>query len=244
MRAEARSLAAWAVAALFLSPLAFLGHLALRSGPGRLAGLHEHRPEIPESLALSVTISTIVAAFATAAGFLASREVARSRRRGLLTVVAYTPFAISPVVLGACLLHVFIVLGIAGTLAGVVLAQTTLAFGFAVVYFLGFWTPRMRAIEELARTLGGTDRQALLRALAPCARRMLVVCFAQAFLISWVQYGLTLVVGQGKVRTLPVRVYDLVFEASVGDAAAVGLVLVVPPLLLLALTRRFAAEGT
>lgn len=253
MRAERRrfggTMATWSVALALVSPVAYLALLALATewtAPAllprswsldRALNVLARRPDLFPSLALSIALSASVAAVSTAAGFLASREVAWSPWRRMLTVLAYAPFAISPVVLGASLLHVFLVLGLAGSIAGVFVAQTALCFGFAVVFFLGFWTPRMRAMEELVRTLGGTDRQAWFKALIPCARPMIVVCFVQAFLISWVQYGLTLVVGQGKVRTLPVRVYDLVFEASLSDAAVVGLVLVVPPLAMLAAAR-------
>lgn len=243
------------VAAIFLAPVASLVVLALATSwratdilPeqfsfARFIDIVARRPDLVESLLLSVALSALVAVVSTAAGFVASRAVAWSRARGALTVLAYAPFAISPVVLGAALLHVLIQLGLAGTFAGVFLAQTSLCFGFAVVFFLGLWTPRMRAMQDLVRTLGGTDRQALWRALVPTSREMIFVCLAQSFLISWVQYGLTLVVGQGKVRTLPVRVYDYFFEASINDAAVVGVVLVVPPLLLLALSRRLMREG-
>lgn len=204
----------------------------------RVADVLDRRPDLVPSLVASVAISLAVAIVSTSAGFVASRRVARSRHRRLLVVLAYAPFAISPVILGACLLFFFIRLGVAGTHLGVFLAQLPLAFGFSVVFFLGVWTPRMQEIENLVHTLGGGERAALFRALVPLARGSLVVCFFQTFLLSWVQYGITLVVGQGKVKTLPVKVYDLVFEASPNDAAVVGTLLVLPPLLLLWSNRR------
>ena len=59
-----------------------------------------------------------------------------------------------------------------------------------------------------------------------------MVCFFQTFLISWFQYGLTLLVGSGKVETLPLKVYDYVSEANLGYAAVAGCLLVLPPVLL------------
>lgn len=205
----------------------------------RWAEVLGRRPDVVASMALSVGLSLAVAAFSTAAGFVTSRRVARSPRRGLLIVLAYAPFAVSPVILGACLLFFFIQVGLSGSVMGVFFAQTCLAFGFAVVFFLGLWTERMRALEDLVRTLGGGPIDVFFRALVPVCRGMLLICFFQTFLISWVQYGLTLVVGQGKIKTLPIKVYDLVFEASVHDAAVVGIILVMPPLILLWLNRQF-----
>jgi putative spermidine/putrescine transport system permease protein len=235
----------------FLAPLAYLVLASLSSSwappallpdglsLARWRDLLARRPELPESLLLSVLLSLTVATVATACGFVTSRRVARSRHRGLLIVLAYAPFAVSPVILGVCLLFFFIQLGISGTVLGVFAAQLPLAFGFSVVFFLGLWTPRMTELENLVRTLGGSWSNVFFKALVPVCRGMLLICFFQTFLISWVQYGITLVVGQGKVKTLPIKVYDFVFEANVHDAAVVGIILVVPPLLLLWFNRQF-----
>jgi len=48
---------------------------------------------------------------------------------------------------------------------------------------------------------------------------MLLLCFFQTFLLSWFQYGLTMLVGGGQVKTLPLKVYDFVWEANVFYAA-------------------------
>jgi putative spermidine/putrescine transport system permease protein len=237
--------------AAFLGPVVYLllASLSSRWRPpalwppelslGRWIDVLARRPELGESLGLSVALSLTVAAVATVSGFVTSRRVARSPRRRLLIVLAYAPFAVSPVILGACLLFFFIQLGISGTLVGVFAAQLPLAFGFSVVFFLGLWTPRTTELENLVRTLGGSWRDVFLRVLVPTFRGMLTICFFQTFLISWVQYGVTLVVGQGKVKTLPIKVYDFVFEANVHDAAVVGIILVIPPLLLLWTNRQF-----
>jgi putative spermidine/putrescine transport system permease protein len=247
----ARWLLGAVMAAAFLAPLAYLliASASSRWAPpallpqelslARWADVLARRPDLAHSLVLSVLLSLAVACFSTACGFVTSRRVARSRHRGLLIVLAYAPFAVSPVILGACLLYFFIQLGISGTVLGVFAAQIPLAFGFSVVFFLGLWTPRMTELENLVLTLGGSWTDVFFRALVPVCRGMLLICFFQTFLISWVQYGVTLVVGQGKVKTLPIKVYDFVYEANVHDAAVVGIILVVPPLVLLWFNRRF-----
>ena len=72
----------------------------------------------------------------------------------------------------------------------------------------------------------------------PAALPLLRVCFFQTFLISWAQYGLTLMIGAGKVRTLPLRVYDYLLEADPAYAALASLFLILPPCALLWLERR------
>jgi putative spermidine/putrescine transport system permease protein len=191
-----------------------------------------------DSLLLSLFVSTTVAALSTLAGFVTARAVAYHRRLSLLLFLAYLPFAVSPVILGVSLLYVYIRLGLVATVPGVVLSHTIFAYGFAVVYWVPFWNAEKRAFEDLVRTLGGTTTEAYRLVLLPLARGPLLVCFFQTFLISWFQYGLTILVGSGKVDTLPLRVYAYVFEANLGYAAVASCLLVVPPLVLLWLNTR------
>jgi ABC-type spermidine/putrescine transport system permease subunit II len=190
------------------------------------------------SLGTSLLVSTTVALVASAAGFVTARAVAPHPRRPLLMLLAYLPFAASPVILGVCLLYVSIRLGLVATLAGVVLAHTIFAYAFAVVFWVPFWNPEKRAYEDLVRTLGGTRGYAYAHVLLPLSKGPLLVCFFQTFLISWFQYGLTLLVGSGKVDTLPLRVYAYVGEANLGHAAVASILLLLPPLALSWINRR------
>jgi putative spermidine/putrescine transport system permease protein len=201
---------------------------AVLAGDGALAS----------SLATSLLVSTTVGLVASAAGFVTARAVAHHRRRPLLMLLAYLPFAASPVILGVCLLYVSIRLGLVATVAGVVLAHTIFAYAFAVVFWVPFWNVEKRAYEDLVRTLGGTRGYAYLHVLLPLSKGPLLVCFFQTFLISWFQYGLTLLVGSGKVDTLPLRVYAYVGEANLGYAAVASMLLLLPPLALSWVNRR------
>jgi putative spermidine/putrescine transport system permease protein len=194
--------------------------------------------EVGRALGVSTLISATVSLLSTAAGFLTGRYVAAHRHgRGLL-LLAYVPFALSPVVLGVCLLFLYLRAGLVGTVAGVVLAQLIFAYGFAIVFFSAFWTPRMRALEDLVRTLGGSTWQVYRDALVPAARGALLLCAVQTFLLSWFQYGLTLLIGAGRVQTLPVQVFAYVNEANPRVAAIAACVLVAPPLALLWINKR------
>lgn len=191
------------------------------------------------SAALSVAVSLSVAAVATTLGYVTGRAVAEHRHRRALLFLAYLPFAMSPVVLGVCLLFLFLKAGLVGTAVGVVVAQCIFAYGFAVVFFQAFWTPELRALGDLVRTLGGTPWQVYRRALLPASAGALLLCFVQTFLLSWFQYGLTLLIGAGRVQTLPVRVFAFVGEANPYVAALAACLLVAPPLVLMWANRRF-----
>lgn len=230
--------------ALCVLPVAYLATLAIAGAwpyPELLprAARVEHlsaifRGERPllESVVTSVALATTVGFVSTGLGLFVARAVAGHPNRRTLTLVAHLPLAISPVVLGVCLLYFEIRLGLAASLSGVILAHLVFGLAFAVVFWLPFWNAEKRAYEDLVRTLGGGARDFYARVLFPLTRGPFVICFFQTFLISWFQYGLTALVGSGKVRTLPLEVYEFVAEANVGHAAVASCLLVLPPILL------------
>ena len=97
----------------------------------------------------------------------------------------------------------------------------------------------MFSFEQLISTLGGNTWQAYTRVLFPMAKGAIMTCFFQIFLISWFEYGLTALVGVGKVQTLTLKVFQYVNEANIFFAALASCLLVFPPLLLLWLNKRF-----
>ncbi len=243
--------ALWVLGGLFVAPVLYLGLVSVASDwpypnvvPAGLS-LKAWRlafgtgSGIASGLGVSLLISGFVGLASTAVGFVASRYIAYSPNRRRIVITAYVPFAMSPVIVAAMLTYFYIRLGLAGTITGVVLAQTMFASGFAIVFFLAFWNQRLRAIEGLVRTLGGTSWDAFRFGILPLSRGMLMTCFFQTFLISWFQYGLTLLVGSGRVQTLPLIVFGYLNEAGVALAAVASCLLVAPPLLLLWINRWF-----
>jgi putative spermidine/putrescine transport system permease protein len=190
------------------------------------------------SLLLSLALSTTVATLSTLAGFITGRTIGYDRHKRLWLSLAYAPFVMSPAILGVCLLYVFLRLGLAGGFAGVVGAQFIFAYAFDVVLFSGFWNAEVRELEELVYTLGGSVAQAYWRALLPVSRGVLLVGFFQSFLISWFDYGLTLILGSGRVQTLTIRVFEYIGAGDLAMAAVSACLLVLPPLALLTLQRR------
>lgn len=193
---------------------------------------------IGSTFVLSCGLSAVVAVIATAGSFLAARFIAYHRHRRTLLILAYVPYVISPVVLAVCLLYLYIRAGIDGTVAGVIMAQTILAFSFGTIFFVDFWNDEKLALEGLVATLGGTTPQLYRRVLLPISRGPLLLCFFESFLISWFQYGTTLLIGEGRVQTLSLRVFAYVSEANPAYAALASCLLVIPPVLLLWVNKR------
>ncbi len=250
-RSPGRGAAVVMVAVASIVPLFYLGLLSFSERwvypdlvpsavtPGRWLQLLSGRGELARSMLLSVLISATVAFFATCGGFIASRYVAYHERRRLLLLPAYLPFAMSPVILGTCIHVLYIRIGLAGSIAGVVFAQLIFTLGFALIFCMSFWNRERRELEGVAALLGGSTRQIYARVLMPAARGMLLICFLQTFLFSWFQYGITLLIGAGKVQTLTMLVFMYIGEANIYHAAVSSVLLTLPPVLMLWAGRRF-----
>ena len=65
----------------------------------------------------------------------------------------------------------------------------------------------------------------------PLLRPTIVAAALFCFLISWSEYVLTLLVGAGRVQTLPLQLFAAIGGTDTTLAAALALLVVVPPLL-------------
>jgi putative spermidine/putrescine transport system permease protein len=198
--------------------------------------------DVLRSVAVSFAVSGVVALASTVLGFFCSRAVCLHPKRDVLLFAAYIPFGISAVMY-AIPLHVFFIKAeLAGTVAGVIVAQTLFALAFAVILFSSFWNVHVQDLSDLAATLGASPTQALMTVVVPSAREFGVMVLLQTFLVSWFQYGLTQIIGSGVVQTLPLRVYAYINEAHPAYAAVAGVVLIAPALAILLLSRRVLVQ--
>ncbi len=198
---------------------------------------------IGESLLFSLLFSAIIAVGSTFLGVFCSQIIQYHPKRSTLLSLAYYPYFIAPVVLGSMLQYYFLRWGLVGSWLGVAVAQLLFVFPYAVIFFSGFWSLRVKDLQSQALTLGATPTQAFRRIVLPMAKPWIVVCLFQCFLISWFEYGITQLIGVGQVPTLTIRVIQLVKEANPYLAAVASLLMALPPLLLLAINRQVLARG-
>ncbi len=195
--------------------------------------------EISYSFLLSVVLSLSVAATATIGGFITSKYIAEHRRSRWLLLGTYFPFILSPVIYAAFIYYYFVWMDLTGHVAGVFIGHLLLAYPYAIILCTGFWSRRSRKMEEVARTLGSGPWTTFARVLIPLARGILLMTFFQTFLISWFEYGLTTLLGIGKIQTLTLLVYQFITEANIYYAALSSFLLLLPPLILLLFQRRW-----
>ena len=163
--------------------------------------------------------------------------------RRTVALLAFTAVALPPVALGVGLQLTVLALGLGGTLVGVFLSHLVPALGYLTLVFLGVFTRWDPRLDETAATLGANGRVRWRMVLLPLLRRPIAEAMALGFLVSWAQVALTLLVGGGAVRTLPLDVLAML-QAGQDQRAAVGaLALVIPAVIVLGVSR-VAARNT
>ena len=227
-------LLAWAVAGEFRYP----DLVPTFSGRG-LALLGD--PAVRSALGTSLVIALSVAVLATVVGSAAGRALGlyafpgrRAVQLLLLAPVLVPTFAVT---LGIQVF--FIRYGLADTVAGVVLVQLIPTVPYAGLVMAASFAAFDVDTEDAARVLGAGPLRRLRHVTLPAVAPGLAVAALFAFLISWSEYILTLLIGGGTVQTLPLLLFASIGSADLTAAAALSLVIAAPPVLLVGLTARF-----
>ncbi|MEO5579872.1 MAG: ABC transporter permease subunit [Gemmatimonadaceae bacterium] len=250
MRSLPKVALALVVAIGTLAPLAFLLALSVSAEwfypallPGTWTGanwqlLTRDSMVIVRALWTSMALALTVGSVCSIAGLVAGREIGRldGWRRRVAVALAFLPVAVPPLALSIGLQYSLLRTGFGGAFGGVLFAHIVPALGYTTLFFVGIFAAFDSRVEDEARSLGAAPRDVMLRVTLPLLRRPLIEAFALGFLISWAQVPLTLLIGQGLVNTLPLELMSYVSAGQDHLAATAGLILTVPPLILLVVT--------
>lgn len=173
------------------------------------------------ALVRSLTLGMAVAAIATPLGAMAGRALGwrELRHPGPVALVLIAPVVLPPFAVSMGLDVLLLRAGIPEVVAVVLLL---------VVFALPYTSYTMRAayagvdpeLEEQARTLGASARQARRRATLPAVRTGLVTAAGLAFLVGWSDYVVTLLIGGGRLVTVPILIGST--AAGAGNEAVVA----------------------
>ncbi len=133
----------------------------------------------------------------------------------------------------------FLQLGLASSVFGVMLVHLIPVMPYVVLTLSGVFANYNADFELQARTLGAGPIATFYHVTLPAIFPGLVVSGLFAFLVSWSQYILTLLIGGGKVQTIPLLVFTAATSGNNARAAAISLVFIAPAVLILILTSRF-----
>lgn len=234
-------LALWSVAGRWPYPA-----LVPQRASGRgLRLLLDPGSQVLQGLVTSVAVGAAVTGLALVVGVPAGRALGLYAFRGkrLVQFLLLAP-AVVPGLAALMGTQVFFLrYGLADTVTGVVLAQLVPTIPYVTLVMAGAFANFDVDYEWQARLLGASPWRAFVLVTLPALRPALTVAGYFAFLISWSEYVLTLLIGGGAVKTLPLLLFAYARGSDLTEAAAVAVMLTVPPLVLLGLVARGLAAG-
>ncbi len=195
---------------------------------------------IVPALVTSLTISTTVAVIAGLIGLAAGRALGLHSFRGKLFVyfLFLAPEIVPPLTVAMGNQIAFIKFGLADTLLGVILVQLVPTIPYVTLVMTAVYSNFDRNYEDQARVLGASFWRTFLYVTLPAILPGLIVAMFFAFLISWSEYIMTLLIGGGIVQTLPLLLFSFA-GTDLSIAAAISVLCVVPAIVIVFISSRF-----
>jgi len=203
------------------------------------------RSEFVQALGNSALIASVVTLVALILGLPAARVMGLYRFRGkrVIEFLLLLPAVVPPLAVSMGLTVNFLRWGLAGTWVGVALVHLVPVLPYVVLILSGTFASYDVSHEEQARSLGAKPLAVFRYITLPMIFPGVVVAGLFAFLISWSQYLLTLLVGGGRVMTLPILLFSSASGSNNTTIAVQALMFTAPTLLLLLFTSRVLSRN-
>lgn len=193
-----------------------------------------------DSLWLTIWIALCSAGLSILIGVPAGRALGLYRFRGkaLVELIIFAPVIVPGIAVALGLHTVFIGLGLTNTLTGVILVHLVPTLPYMTLVMAGIFANHDTAYEQQARSLGASAWQTFCHVTLPAIMPGIVVGGLFAFLVSWSQYVLTLLIGGGRVVTLPLLLFNFAASGRNDITGAIGMIYILPGIAILILTAR------
>lgn len=196
---------------------------------------------VSQALLSSLLIAFIVTFLSLCLAIPAARAIGLYDFRGKsLVLFALLLPILSPAIATAVGGHaLFLRYNLTDSWTGVILAHLVPTMPYCILTLTGSFARFDTDFEAQAKNLGASNLQIWRYVILPAIAPGVALAAVFAFLISWSQYLTTLLIGGGKVITLPLILVN--FQRSSDEAVTSGLTLIflVPTIVFLAISTRF-----
>lgn len=225
---------------LFVIPMSFGSSMIFELLPAKPSLVQYERflqsPDWMAAVARSFQIAIGTTVVATVLGTLAALGLTRlrSRWKPLLEAVLISPRIVPSIVFAVAAYHLFTTIGLTGTIPGLVLAHTVLAFPFVVVVVGSALAGFDPTLAEASRSLGAGQVRTFVRITFPQIRLAVFGAGLFAFNVSFDEVVVTLFLSGVRTKTLPVKVWDAILYEITPILPAISTVIILVSLLVLA----------
>jgi putative spermidine/putrescine transport system permease protein len=197
--------------------------------------------QIVSGLIQSMLVALVTAMISVLIGVPAGRALGLYSFKGkdTISIILTLPVIVPPLCVAMGLQLWFLKLGLAETFGGVVLVHLTFCLPYSVFVMWGVFSNYNPDYEDQARSLGATSWKLITRVMLPLTLPGIIVAGLFSFLLSWSQYLSTLIIGGGRITTLPILLFALMGSGDRPVAAAVSIVFVAPAFLALLFSARY-----
>jgi len=195
---------------------------------------------VGEGLLNSLLIAAFVSLLSIIVGLPAARAIAlhNFRGKGVVEWLLMAPILVPGIVVVMGIHIMFIRYRLTDTYLGVALVHLIPSIPYMVIVMASVFANYGVELEETARTLGAGPVRVFWHVTLPGIFPGLLVATMFTFLISWSQYVTTLLIGGGRIITLPMVLFPFISGANQSTAAAISLVFVAPAIIVLIFTSR------
>ncbi|USG61714.1 ABC transporter permease subunit [Sneathiella marina] len=236
-------LALWSVSQSWFFPDLFPSKYSLRAWSYALSSTSG----VPEALWTSTVIASGTTILAAIIGIPAGRALGLYNFRGKalveLLILAPTIVPGIAVVLG---LHViFLNLGLANNVGGVMIVHLIPTLPYMVLVMASVFANYKPEAEAQARSLGASPIAVFWFVTLPAIMPGLIIGSFFAFLVSWSQYILTLIIGGGLVVTVPLLLFNFATSGRNDITGAIALLYILPGIIVLLVgAKKLSARNT
>ena len=203
-------------------------------------------PELAEAAGRSLMIAVFVTLLCTLLGIPSGVALGRGRGRYLrvIEVLVLMPLMMPGIVLAVGLGAVYIRVGLAQTMLGVVLVQTAVILPLTIRIIAATARAIPADLPDAARNLGAGSLAVARHVIVPMLAPGILAAALLSFIGSFEEFLLSFVVGMPKIQTLPMLLWAYLGgrSAILSYAAVVSLVLLVPTLVVLVVVERFLKQ--
>jgi multiple sugar transport system permease protein len=199
-------------------------------------------PYLRDSAIIGVGSTALVLLLAAPAAYAMSRFSLRWRKDLAFWILSQR--MMPPIVAAFPLFFIFQRLGWIDTYHGLILVHAAMNVPLAVLLLMSFFDEVPRDLDDAAMVDGATRFGAFLNSLT-LVRGGLVATAVLAFIFSWNEFLLSLVLTTGVVRTVPVAssTFTTAFATEWGYLAALGMASMVPIFVFILIVQRHLVRG-
>jgi len=162
--------------------------------------------ELAQLFFSSVLISLVVAFFSVVIGTMTARalECYEFPGKKVFSFISLLPFLVPATVFAMGIQVKFIQAGLSGTIVGVIIVHLICSLPYAVTLLQDGTRAMGTRLEEQARVLGAGPWTAFMKVTLPNLFPVMLSAFSMAYIVSFSQYFLTLMIGGGSVKTFSI----------------------------------------